>query len=262
MATETKILRVQSPVSSTLPANLAKAQRSEKPHSVQISASRPLANSRCDFFLLHDSSDASWTRKLAERLRGERFGNRHLQLSLADWNSATDGDRSEQRGETSQAHRLLAIVVSRAMLQDDQAPQRTIEFLKQLARAEGRLVTILKENVTLPPLLRLREWFDFRNEEQFEQSLCDLLSFLREDFSVEAETPSRDAGLRAKSSASRGCSYPFGVCSATERIVSNLLPVAELPQYVYSAETRFTVDTELTDACGAAGPSVWRRSRH
>jgi hypothetical protein len=255
MATETKILRVQSPVSSTLPANLAKEHRCEKQQSVEISASGTLANSRCDFFLLHDSSDASWTRKLAERLRGERFGNRRLRLSLADWNSATDVDRSEERGETMQAHRLLAIVVSRAMLQgDDQATQRTIEFLKELARAEGRLVTILKENVTLPPLLRMREWFDFRNEEQFEENLSDLLSFLREDFSVDAETPSRDAGVRAKPSASLGCSYPFGVRSATERIVSNLLPVAEVPQYVYSAETRFTVDTELTQACGAAGP--------
>src|ERR1700676_5811371 len=115
MATDIKILRVQSPVSSTLPANLAKEHRSEKQHSVEISASGPLANSRCDFLLLHFSSDASWTRKLAERLRGERFGNRRLQLSLADWNSATDADRSEEMGKTIQTNRLRETGSSRAI---------------------------------------------------------------------------------------------------------------------------------------------------
>jgi hypothetical protein len=263
MATDAKIVRVQSPVSSTLPATFAEQHRSEKQDSVEL-ASGPAANGGCDFFLLHGRLNASWTKKLAERLRGERFGNRHLQLGLADWNSAKGGDRSKGMKKNSQEHRLLAIVISREMLQGgEQATQTTIEFLNELASAEGRLVTILKENVTLPPLLRLREWFDFRNEEQFEENLSALISFLRENFRVDGETPSRNAELRAKPFASIGCSHSFGVRSTRERIISNLLPVAEVPQYVYSAETRFTVETELIEACGAAGPVpfLWKGSR-
>jgi hypothetical protein len=256
MATETKILRVQRPVSDSPPTSFAKEHRTEKQHSIRISESERLTNSRCDFFLLHNASDVSWTTKLAERICGERFGNRNLQLSLAAWNSATGADTSIEARKNLQGHRLLGIVVSRAMLREDyQATERAIEFLKGLSSAEARIVTILKENVTLPPVLRLGEWFDFRNEEHFEESLSDLISFLREEFTLDEETSTRDAGLSPKRSVSLGCSCSFGVSAAKERIISNLFPVAEVPKFVYSAETRFISETELTEACGAAGPS-------
>jgi hypothetical protein len=132
------------------------------------------------------------------------------------------------------------------MLQEDYpAIQRAIELLKELTPAEGRIVTILKENVTLPSLLRLSEWFDFRNEEHFEENLSDLFFFLRENFALDEET----------SPPTVGCSYSFGVSSTKERIISNLFPVAEVPKFVYSAETRFADESELTEVCGAAGPS-------
>jgi hypothetical protein len=48
------------------------------------------------------------------------------------------------------------------MLQEDQqAAQKANEFLREIPAADGHIVTILKENVTLPALLRLRERFDF-----------------------------------------------------------------------------------------------------
>jgi len=107
-------------------------------------------------------------------------------------------------------------------------------------------------------LLRLSEWFDFRNEELFQESLSDLSYFLREYFALGGKTSRRSANLRLdseKGSASLECSYSFGVSSARERIISNLFPVVEVPKFVYSAGTRFATETELTKACGAAGPS-------
>lgn len=93
MATEARILRVQRPDSGSLPASFAREHRNEEQGPVQISANKPLINSRCDFFLLHSSSDASWTMTLAERLCG-RFGNQHLRLSLTDWTFARGADAS------------------------------------------------------------------------------------------------------------------------------------------------------------------------
>jgi hypothetical protein len=258
MATETKILRVQSPVSDSPPTSFAKEHRTEEQHSIRIPESKRLTNSRYDFFILHNASDVSWTAKLAERIGGERFGNRNLQLSLGDWNAPRGADIWVEMRNNIRAHRVLGIVVSRARLQEDyQAIQRAIEFLKELSPAEGRIVAILKENVSLPPILRMREWFDFRNEEYFEESLSDLSSFLRDDFALDVETslPSADSRLDSvKHPASPKCSS-FGVGPARERIISNLFPVAEVPRFVFSAETRFTSETELTEACCAAGPS-------
>src|ERR1035441_4123690 len=137
MATEAKILRVQNPTSGSLPAS---------------HASEPIADTACDFVLLHSSADSSWTTKLAERLYGMRFGNRNLQVSLTDWNSLRDVNSLVETEKIFRGHRHLGIVVSRAMLRDDwAAAERTIEFLKELAPAEGHIVAILKDNVTMPP---------------------------------------------------------------------------------------------------------------
>jgi hypothetical protein len=241
MATEAKILRVQSPVSGSLPAS----------HT-----SEPLADRACDCFLLHSGDDSSWTTRLAERLHAEPFGNRNLRLSPTDWNSLRDVKSLIEMGKISRGQRHVGIVVSRTMLREDwTAAQRTIEFLKELTPAEGRIIAILKDNVTMPPQLRLGEWFDFRNEKYFEESISDLLTFLQMDHAPDAECPVGRASAGPDSTKrydSVGGIYSFGVSSAKERILSNLFPVAELPKFVFSAETQFRLETDLTKACAGA----------
>jgi hypothetical protein len=237
MATEAEILRVQSPVSGSPPASLVKERPTAEKHSVQVPEGEPLANGACDFCLFHHSSDGLWTAKLADRLRGSQFGDRSLRLSVADWNSVTGTNALVEMRKSVLRHRLLAIVVSRAMLQEDWlGAQRSVELLQEVPPAKWRVVTILKDNVTIPPLLRMGEWFDFRNENQFEEGISDLMSFLVGDFG------------------SSGRVYPFAVSSTKERILSNLFPVVELPKFVHSTETRFENESELREACAAAGP--------
>ena len=157
MATEAKILQVQSPVPGSLPTSFVKGACTEEQHPLQIFAYEPFANSHCNFVLLHTDLDASWTMTLAERLCG-RIGNQNLRLSFADWTSARSADGSVEMRNNLQGNHLIGIVISRAMLREDyQAVQRTIELLKELSRDEARIVTILKDNVTIPPLLRLSE---------------------------------------------------------------------------------------------------------
>jgi len=215
-------------------------------------------NSTTVFFLFHNCTDGFWTKGLAERLQGERSGNRDLQSSLTTFNSAGGPNVLAEIGEILRGHCHVGIVVSRAMLREDwPAAKRTIESLKELALTKGRIVTILKENVTIPPTLRLGEWFDFRNENHFEESLSELVSFLREDRAPDGESSVGTAASppdSAKRSASIASRYSFGVFSAKERILSNLFPVVELPKFVFSAETQFQTEAELTEACGGEGP--------
>jgi len=147
--------------------------------------------------------------------------------------------------------------MSRAMLLEDwPAVQRTIELIGH-PPADGRMFTILKENISIPPLLRLGEWFDFRDEKHFKEVLYDLMIFLREDHAPYNEISRRSTALRPDSeyhSASTARPYSCGVSSSTERILSNLLPVVELPKFVYSAEARFRTESGLIQAYAGAGP--------
>ncbi len=160
-----------------------------------------------------------------------------MRLSLVDWSSAAAPDTLVEMGKGLCDRGHLAIVVSRAMLQYDwPVALRAIKQLKENIPAVGRIVTILKDNVTIPPSIRLGEWFDFRDENHWEESVSDLLSFLIADF------------------ASTGRVHSLGVSSTKERVLSNLFPVVELPKFVYSVEAQFKTESEVTEACAAAGP--------
>jgi TIR domain-containing protein len=237
MAIGTEKLQVQSPDCGSPPAAIVKESSAEEKHSVHVRETAPIANASRDLCIFHNSTDGNWTSKLVDRLRRARFGDRNLRLLFAGWNPTTGANVLAEMGSSLRGHRLLAIVVSRKMLEDDwRAAQRSIELLNEVAPSEWQVVIILKDNVTIPLILRLGEWFDFRNENQFEESISDLLSFLREDV-----TSSRPV-------------YSFGVSSAKERILSNLFPIVEVTKFVYSAETRFDTESELMEACHGAGP--------
>jgi hypothetical protein len=237
MATESGKLRIHNTVSGSPPASLIKERPDQEMHSVQVREAEPVEIGACDLFLLHNRVDDVWTANLADRLRGARLGDRSVTLSLADWNATPGAGSLVEAGGSMRGHRLLAIVVSRTMLEENwPAAHRSMELLKEVGPSGWRVVTILKDNVTIPPLLRLEEWFDFRNENQFEENVSDLLSFLKED--IVSSRPD----------------YSFGVSTAKERILSNLFPVVELPKFVYSVETRFDTESELMEACDGAGP--------
>jgi len=235
MATDIEKIRISSASSGSFRTPL---RTTITPHSIHLPSKQPHAIDARDLFLFHHSSDSLWTARLANCLRGVRLRDRNLQLSLVDWNDAVGANIVHDAEKNVREGQLLAIVVSRSMLQNDWCHAKKIINLLEECNASGRrLVTIVKDNVTVPPVLRLSEWFDFRNEDHFEESTADLASFLIQNMTLS------------------GRDYSFGVSPARERILCNLFPVVELPQFIYSAETRFKTESELTDACAEDGPS-------
>lgn len=152
-------------------------------------------------------------------------------------NSAECADALFQAENYLQEKCPLAIVVSKATLQENLIiSKRTKDGLKKFAASGRPILTILKDNVSVPPELRLGEWFDFRNENQFEESIFDVTGFLIQNSISSERAPS------------------FGIRPAKERVLSNLFPVAELPKFVYSVKTHFKTESELIEACPEAGP--------
>jgi hypothetical protein len=205
-------------------------------------------------FLLHNGADASWAAKLMEAFAKARLGNRSLRLALTDWKSTTEAKLLAKEN----SHCCLGIMVSRAMLREDwPATRKAMEFFQGHVPTESRVVAILIENVTLPPLLRLCEWFDFRDTSHFEENLSGLIHFLQKDFATSKHALIPKSGSQqgpATGLSSFGETNSLGVRSAKEQIVSNLLPVVEVPKVVSSVETQIQSESELARICDAAGP--------
>jgi hypothetical protein len=254
--------------------------QNKKEHSALLLASPALAGNStptlnravtlarsCDFTLYHSASDGAWSKRLGNRIRGERCGNRQLaaQLLCGKFQSATAiAPDVEMRLRTS---RFLGLVVSMRMLEEDwPALEPLIQRLSDLELASVRIVTILKENVTIPFRLRLEEWVDFRESLHFEESARELLTLLRENPGLPGRNPRVSIGAASKSAIEPAWeAKPLFTRArkATERIISNLFPVVEIPKRVFSVESRFHSETEIMEACGGPGqlPFVLKDAR-
>jgi hypothetical protein len=226
--------------------------------SVQVLDRQNIAAPATDLVLYHNGIDVGWARKLAERIRGERSGNRHLSTLLASWNFSSGTNILVEAEKCLRNSRFFGVVVSMQMLQEDWPElEKLISVLSDLGLAKGRIVAILKENVTMPPLLRLQEWIDFRDSDLFEESAGDLLTLLREDPSSPERNswPAIGTEPRERMEATWKTRPLFaGATNVTERIISNLFPAVEIPKDIFSAETRFQTEPEIIDACGGPGP--------
>jgi len=211
-----------------------------------------------DLVLYHNAADGTWSKQLAERIRGEGSGNRHFATQLASWNLSSATDILAEAEKCLRGSRFFALVMSKTMLEEDwPALEKLISVLSDLGLAKGRFVSILKENVTMPPVLRLREWIDFRDGHRFEEGVCDLLTLLREDFQSQERSPRMTIGAGSgelTEAAWKTRPLFLGAKKVRERIVSNLFPVVEIPKEIFSAETRFQTESEIMEACGGPGP--------
>jgi hypothetical protein len=211
-----------------------------------------------DLILYHNAADASWSKQLAERIRGERLGNRHFVSEPAIWNLSSATDILAEAEKCLLTSRFFGMVVSKRMMEEDRpALENLVSALSELDLGNGRIITILKENVTMPALLRLHEWIDFRDVHRFEQSVCDFLKLLREDFRSPEKNPRSSMKTEVQ-----GLTEPtwkarplfLGARKVRERIASNLFPAVEIPKEIFSAEARFQTELEITEACGGPGP--------
>ena len=208
--------------------------------------------------LFHNVADGNWATKLAERIRLERFEDHHIMPQLVCCNFSDGTGILPEAGAHLGTNRSFAVGVSKRMLQQDwPALEKLMTARSELRSARGRFVALLTENVTLPPLLRLQEWIDFRPTHSFEVGFQHLLTFLRKDLASPAAIPRFTSNIGSKECRdSDWVERPLFVRARknSERIISNLFPVVEIPKDICSAETRFQSESEVMEACGDPGP--------
>jgi hypothetical protein len=194
-----------------------------------------------DIFLCHAGADKPWVERLAERIEAEPYQNRLLGVVFDKWDFAKSSNIVIDIERELDACRYVGIVVTRALLDADWPTlERSVAVWSDPAGTRGRVIPLLRENITLPASLRVRNWIDFRDDERFEDALAELVRLLRGEqiprgrgsllpTVPEIKLPYEPAPVVITSS--------VGADRVTERIVSNLFPVIELPEHVFSADT-------------------------
>src|ERR1035437_1305010 len=193
-----------------------------------------------DLFLCHTGTDKPWVENLAERIESVPYQDRHLGVIFDKWDFTKGKNVVLEIDDTIDQCRFIGLIVSKAMLSAEwPTMERTIAVWSDPSGRQGRVLPLLIENVDLPASLRIRNWIDFRDPNRFEESFVELISRLRDE-------PIRRGrgGLNVVLPAIPP--YPPGpvvITSSngpdiiTEQLVTNLLPVTNLPTVVQVAKT-------------------------
>ena len=218
-----------------------------------------------DIFLCHNGADKPWVEELAERIEREPYRNRNLAVVLDKWDFVKGGNIVLEMERFLDSVRFVGIVVSRAMLKAEWPTlERTIAVWSDPSGARGRVIPLLKENVTLPASLRVRNWIDFREPEKFKESFAELIRYLRGESIPRGKgsflpivpptpPPYEPAPVLITSS--------VGADRVTERLVSNLYRVTDLPEKVYYAATKLREKKEINKYCDNAPPFILREGK-
>jgi hypothetical protein len=204
-----------------------------------------------DLFLCHTGVDKPWVERLAERIEAETYEKRLLGVVFDKWDFAKGSNIVVDIEREIDSSRFVGIVVTRALLAADWPTlERSIAVWSDPSGTRGRVIPLLRENVTLPASLRIRNWIDFRDDERFEEAFAELVRLLRGEQTPrckgsllptvpEIKLPYDPAPVIITSS--------VGADRIPERLVSNLFPIVELPERVYCAKTRLREKADIRE---------------
>jgi hypothetical protein len=133
-----------------------------------------------DIFLSHTGADKPWVEKLARRVEAETYQHRRLSVVFDKWDFAKGANIVAEIDRLIDSSRFIGIVVTKAMLKAEWPTlERSIAVWSDPSGSKGRVIPLLRENVTLPASLRIRNWIDFRDDSRFEEAFAELIRVLR-----------------------------------------------------------------------------------
>ena len=238
-----------------------------RPMSSQSSFNLPRQpSSEKDIFLCHTGAQKPWVEMLAERIEAEPYGNRNLATVFDKWDFPKGGNIVLDIEKFIDSARFIGIVVSRAMLQAEWPTlERSIAVWSDVSGARGRVIPLLRENVTLPATLRIRNWIDFREDEKFEESFAELIRCLRGEAAPRGRG-SFQARMIPVVSALKGPSpvlitSSVGADRVNEKLVVNLFRVLSAPRKIFYAATKLRQKKDIQEYVESPPPFILREGR-
>lgn len=218
-----------------------------------------------DIFVCHNGADKPWVEMLAERIEQESFGDRNLAVVFDKWDFEKGGNIVLDMERFLDKARFVGVVVSRAMLGAEWPTlERTIAVWSDPSGARGRVIPLLKENVTLPASLRVRNWIDFRDPAKFEESFAELIRYLRGQPIPRGKgsfLPSVPVTPPPYEPAPVLITSSLGADRINEKLVANLYRVTALPERVYYTATKLRQKKDINEYCEKAPSFILREGK-
>jgi hypothetical protein len=135
-----------------------------------------------DVFLSHSAKDREFVMRLATDLAEEG-----LRVWLDQWNIKPGDSFAVAIDHAMRASRFLLIVMSPDYFQSAWTRQEwQYALAEEVEGGDVRLIPILYRDCDIPPMLRTKQWVDFRNETQYRMVLHNLVRDLHSLASSEA----------------------------------------------------------------------------
>lgn len=206
-----------------------------------------------DIFICHNRADKPWARELCARIEAEEWNGRKLSVFLDEWDIDIGDNIIVKINAALEGSRFVALLLTPEMLASDWC---TAEFTGVLSadpiNRTGKIIPIrlrdhhklTNERLRVPPFLASLNHLDFREDSEFERSFARLLAKLR------GEAPPRGRAVRPSATAPKPLSPGLpnrreDPDEIREPLLSNLLPVRQLPTSIWSALSPLKTKHEL-----------------
>ncbi len=221
-----------------------------------------------DVFLCHSSVDKKWVRKLGKRIEKEKWNGRPLTIFLDEWDIEGGDNIVLKLNEALVASRFVAVVMSPEMILSDWCKAEVFSVLHQdPVNRSGRILPIRYRDqhlsngsrLEVSPFLGALAYFDFRKPNDYERGIARLLAKVR------GEAPPRGRPYSARNSQQQAVDLVPALPPVREEadevpetLISNLLPVRNVPAIVWSAPTTLETKDDVPDGLP---PAIVRRGR-
>ena len=207
-----------------------------------------------DLFLCHNGADKEWAKALGARVEAEEWNGRSLTVFLDEWDIDIGENIVVKINDALTSSRFVALLLTPEMLTSDWCNAEFAGVLTQdPVNRSGKIIPIrlrdhhavTKERLRVPPLLASLNHLDFRDEREFEKSFARLIAKLR------GEAPPRGRQSRGRGTTAKPLSPGLperreDADEIRETLLSNLLPVRQIPTSIWSAVSPLGSKKDLT----------------
>lgn len=237
-------------------------------------ADTPEAPEVIDVFLCHNSADKPWVEKLAEQIESETFDGtsqgRHLKVFFDKWDIDLGQNFIQRINDGLSKARFVVVVISPEFLTSGWTGFEWTHVVSQdPMNVRARLIPLFlrehslngNETCDLPAPFRALNWLDFRHDADFKNTYLRFIRKVRGLLPARGQKRQPLANLAAPSATvpeARTAATPDRV---NDLILSNLLPVSDLPLTVWSAPTTARLPKDVWSAIENPLPFILREKR-
>jgi hypothetical protein len=132
-----------------------------------------------DAFISFQSADKAFARRLAESIEAHPLDGRKLKVFFSPWDIKPGDNIIKKLDESLDKTRFFLLILSPEALRADwPTAERAAAIYSDPSGRLGRVIPVLRRPCGIPPLLRFRNYADFRDESRYEAELTRLLCTL------------------------------------------------------------------------------------